>query len=56
MAETKEPWLVPCMCACGCGRHHMHTIFRVRDGHPRWFVSTEHLAVYEASCELEKSA
>lgn len=48
MAETKEPWLVPCVCACGCGRHHIHTIFKVKDGHPHWFVSTEHLAAYEA--------
>jgi hypothetical protein len=56
MAEMKEPWLVPCVCACGCGRHHMHTIFRVKDGRPHWFVSTEHLAAYEAQCELERLA
>ena len=55
MAETKDPWMTSCICACGCGRHHMHTIFRVKDERPRWFLSAEHLAAYEASCGLEKS-
>jgi hypothetical protein len=40
------PWLAPRMCACGCGRHHMHTIFRVIDGRPKWFLSAEHLDAF----------
>jgi hypothetical protein len=40
------PWSAPCTSACGCGRHHMHTIFRVIDGRPKWFLSMEHLDAF----------
>ncbi len=34
----------------------MHTIFKVKDERPCWFLSKEHLAAYEAWREPEKSA
>ena len=47
MSEVEAPARNADLCACGCGRHHVHTVFRVIDGNHCFFVSMPHLQAFE---------
>lgn len=41
-------------CDCGCGEHSVWTIVKLDAGQRRWFLTTEHLARWEADREVQK--